>query len=488
MSEFSTELKRVFDENGIKIYPFAEGTGLDRTTLQRMNSGKKLPSRQFVKTVLDHLPISTSEREYLEYLFYIEKIGLKAYHRRCAVKDMMENFCELSKSMTESSYRRKIDFSIEPSEERKWITPILMEVDMIDTLRYMVIDAFNSMKEVHIYLNNFNHSFYIMQQLIQENSKSNKKVFCHQLVNLQRNIHSNLGDGGIRNVEVLKNAIPFLVAFKGEYDLRYSYGSVDENYLGSMIWPNYVISQSKVLLISSDEKSGLLIEDEEIASSYRKEVCRIQKDCKPLFSFVGRDNEVVSYLLRELSQKKFTYAFSQSVSIPELVYNEMVKRDFDGVEIIRSYLGSYNHVKTKNSEKLMTIHGMYGMKKFTQTGLLPGFYENYVGAYSKEARIRMIHDYANYIRESGNTYLLKEEPSSEETLIEFNLFDQNGVYICISHDQEYIACVYVEESETYDILVDYLHSLIDEEKVYSKEESANKFIEKCMNYMENQGG
>ncbi|KIR03007.1 hypothetical protein P261_01822 [Lachnospiraceae bacterium TWA4] len=489
MSEFSEECSKIFKQNGITIYQFADKIGVDRTTLQRMNSGRKLPSRQFVKKVLDHLPISVNEREHLEHLFYIEKVGKQVYRRRQAVKELIENFYEVSKSMTEANYHRKLNFSIEQFSDEKSVNSISMEVDIIDALRYIVIDAFKRSKEVHIYMNNFKNAYYIMQQMIQESNESSKKATCHQLVNLQRNIQLNLGDSGIGNVEILKDALPFLVSFKGEYDLRYSYGAVDENYLGTALWPNYVISEYQVLLLSVDGKTGILIENEDIAKNYLEEVKKIQQKYQPLISFVGKDEAALNFLTEEISHKLFKYEYSTSINIAEFIYKTISDEDFINVEIGRQYVSSYKNTQPiaqyKNFKK---IGGMSWMKEFMENGILPEIYRNYIKPYSKERRVEMIKEYAKHLEVSQNEYLLKNTVNDQKASFGFNLVDSNGIYICISKNNQYYASIYIEEIGIYDTFADYIEGLIEEEKVYSAKESGKKFLEQCMKYLEEADG
>ena len=49
MSKFSEKCKELLIENGYNVYRLSQAASLERTTLQRMVTGKRLPGPEFVE-------------------------------------------------------------------------------------------------------------------------------------------------------------------------------------------------------------------------------------------------------------------------------------------------------------------------------------------------------------------------------------------------------------------------------------------------------
>ena len=50
MSKFSEKCKQLLSENGSNVYRISKSASLERTALQRMVTGKRLPSQDIVKS------------------------------------------------------------------------------------------------------------------------------------------------------------------------------------------------------------------------------------------------------------------------------------------------------------------------------------------------------------------------------------------------------------------------------------------------------
>ncbi|MDD3278326.1 MAG: helix-turn-helix transcriptional regulator, partial [Lachnospiraceae bacterium] len=91
MSDFSDKCKFYLLESGSNVYQIAQSANLDRTTVQRMLTGKRLPSQEFVKTFCNHLRINNSEKEDLLECYTMEKIGKATYQNRKYVQSLLKH-------------------------------------------------------------------------------------------------------------------------------------------------------------------------------------------------------------------------------------------------------------------------------------------------------------------------------------------------------------------------------------------------------------
>ena len=80
MSDFSSKCREYLKNTGETVYQLSASSGLDRTSLQRMITGKRLPGMDFVRQFCDSIRINPSQRQELIELYKIEKIGKEIYY------------------------------------------------------------------------------------------------------------------------------------------------------------------------------------------------------------------------------------------------------------------------------------------------------------------------------------------------------------------------------------------------------------------------
>ena len=97
MSKFSEKCKQLLSENGSNVYRISKSASLERTALQRMVTGKRLPSQDIVKSFCQALRISFSEEQELMELYKMELIGLSAYKNQKCIFRLFEHLTELEK-------------------------------------------------------------------------------------------------------------------------------------------------------------------------------------------------------------------------------------------------------------------------------------------------------------------------------------------------------------------------------------------------------
>lgn len=89
MSDFSSKCREYLKDTGENVYQLSAYSGLDRTSLQRMITGKRLPGIDFVRQFCDSLRINPSQRRELMELYKIEKIGKEIYYNRKYIQELL---------------------------------------------------------------------------------------------------------------------------------------------------------------------------------------------------------------------------------------------------------------------------------------------------------------------------------------------------------------------------------------------------------------
>ncbi len=96
MSLLSNKIEEYIKESGETVQALAAMGNLNRTTLQRVKSGERLPTRAFLKKMIRILRLSPAEAAELEKLLEIAQIGEGVYANRQKIIELIETISELT--------------------------------------------------------------------------------------------------------------------------------------------------------------------------------------------------------------------------------------------------------------------------------------------------------------------------------------------------------------------------------------------------------
>lgn len=96
MSLLSQKISEYIQESGETVQSLAELGNINRTTLQRVKSGERLPTRAFFKKMTTALRLSTTEVAELETLLVITQVGEGRYANRQKIIELIETISELT--------------------------------------------------------------------------------------------------------------------------------------------------------------------------------------------------------------------------------------------------------------------------------------------------------------------------------------------------------------------------------------------------------
>lgn len=288
MSEFSDKCRAYIEKSNTNVYQISKKSGLDRTMLQKMVKGSKVPSPSFFEKFCDFLVINKVEKQELEELFKIERIGRDVYMRRCEIENLFTDFKNLKAAphpLPDNwlNLAPHLGETLMNGQDLKLST----QVDVVDTMRYVIKEECENQQEPHIYMDMFDAVTFALNQMIKCGANSDKTVKCTQFVKFGRSNPSH--NMVVDNIRVLRAIFPFAIKFDHPYEVYYSYINGNRHDEAFNIWPHYIVSQSKVLLISEQGDEGLLINSPEIAASYIQRMERMKDSCEMLFDVYDCD-------------------------------------------------------------------------------------------------------------------------------------------------------------------------------------------------------
>ena len=478
MSEFSEACKKQIEISGTNVCQIAKQSGLDRTTLQKMVQGNRLPSQRFVEEFCDNLLINKTEREELLRLFQMEKIGRDKYFCRREVENMLCNSRDLKNSLEKPFFLRSI--FVQPSEDGasgagRQVRKLSLDMEIITAIQYVIQRACTSDAEkILIYMDIFPGTFYAIQQIIQEKKSGNDRIRCCQLVNF---FHKNGSTRGLqKNVQNLHTVISFALACPDGYELRYFYKTLDETD-PCRIWPHYVVTEKDVLLIAEDGKSGILIEDEEIAAVYLSRLRKMRKAAKNLFTFTGSVRELLTHYGENVLNGKMVLSFDTGLCMGEIIPGLITPRMLENQPVAQEYMALCSRRDEEGifGAQYKRCTCLSGIQSFLDTGELPGIYGMFFDPVPQEKRLEILEKYVDGMEKRQNEYLMKPDIPIPADGLNFELYEPDRVFIYSIQDTPDFGCLLIEEAGAFWVFKDYFETLAEEGKAYDPQESCRIF-------------
>lgn len=275
-------------ENGTNVYRLSNSSPLERTTLQRMVTGKRLPGIDFVKQFCREMRMSAAEEQQLMELYHIEQIGEDVYQNRMIIRSLLRHLANLEQNPALTTQENPLPASMYPLNVQPGIS-YNTELILFDTME----KAFQCDSPSYIYTNLpavygvFFHQLRILCQRYPQNQVSIEHLIAFQ-INASRSAH---------NLNILYHVLPPALSDTVQYFPWYHYSKVqDTDYLQSL-FPYYIITQDVVLEISGDLKTHLLHTDSQKNAVYTREFERIRSISRPLFAQYTNPEEALSQYL-----------------------------------------------------------------------------------------------------------------------------------------------------------------------------------------------
>lgn len=279
---------------------------------------------------------------------------------------------------------------------------------------------------------------------------------------------------------MLRTIFPFALSYPGDYEVYYSYGRTSSLENSYALWPHYVITEKNIVLVSGDEKTGVLIENERLACSCIRELQRQKQSYQRLLACMGNVEKGLEYYASKITPEKFLMSYETTPCVAELVAPVREYFEIDQNGLYAKYMEIYDKMLPNTQKDKKIIYGFWGMEEFLKTGRLPEIYGKYVPQIPAEMRQQMVNGYLDGMHKKRKSYLLKHQQEHEEMRYALNieLYEPYTVAFLSVAKEFPMGIVVMEEPGMFRAFQDYFNSLIEEE-VYGTEESTMEFKKRC---------
>ncbi len=483
MSEFSEKCKELITKNNTNVYQLAKISGIERTTLQKMVTGSRLPiSLDKVKEFCSYLQTSINEEMELIELYKKEKIGKKTYEMRREIRSLLLGAHLYQNDMT----LRHKGYGKEKSNCNMDTQPVRLlehELDISNAINYVVRSEVMSEEVAYVAMNTFDKNEQVYQSLMLEDRGYSKSIICNQYVNFVRSNRDEVST--IENIRVLKQIISFAFAFCHNYRVQYSYVAGNRQEMKEQVWPYFIVTSSKVLLLSGNCCKGILIEEIDLVRGYRLGVEELEAQYRLLFERGNSFSKIEDALTRyqESANGEFPEViFSSHCNVMKMFYPQLYEKEKQNPHVQFMYDMYHENIK-KASKSATVFFGLYEIEEFIKVGKLPGIYGEYTRNYTVEERRNMLNSLLRTSSQSSvGEYWLRNEFCDKDLVFDVELYGSKKLHIWMMKNQEGTRNVFefieIHEQGIYEAFLDYFIALKDNEEVcdmvLAPEELSNK--------------
>lgn len=460
MSKFSEKCKELLAENGSNVYRISKSTSLERTTLQRMVTGKRLPNMDFLKIFCKALRLSFSEEQELLELYKMEVIGESTYKSQ---KSILELFAHLTDLEKESG---QISRSVIQNSDPVLVSPISIHPYDTDLLIHFVFhDMVHSQKDSVIYTNLPSDSTMLFQHLNQLPPQNSFRISVKHLILF----HSNVADT-YSNLESLNQILPLCFLDQISYEPYYYYRKFLAMNQEHMLYPYYIITSNYVVQLSNDLKRGILHSDSLIVQQYLEEFQHILSHASPLlYKPDSLENAMERYFCSTPPQEIFTLESSlcdSDLFSPELL-NQLAGECFSpAASIAENYIQSV--VQFFRSSHRSSFFTRCGAEKFCQTGIGSGTSGFLFSPINPPMRLKALQHFL-FTFDDSEKNMLNDDFSFPQTLY-LELRDNNILYLIRMGKNKQLSFVSITENSICNAFRDFFQLLQKSEYICPPEE------------------
>lgn len=470
MSDFSEYLRKHIKNQNLTLKEIAENININYSLLSRYMNGNRLPKNiDVVNKIADYLKLDYNDSQHLCKLYYQEKNGEDVYE---AYNEIFETITELDNLFLapKSLFPKPVYTDIKPLDKK--IIPLLCKQDIVDSLSYSLI-YFSNKEKIHLY-SIMQPNAIITEALI--NHPFAPQIDMKQIVCLDRN--STISP--IINLATYRNMMS-LAASAINQEFYYYFDPV-HNYVNRFnLMPNFIITEDYAIRFDNTLSYGELITNPEQVNFFKKAFDKKLEQTTRLSSHFDSAIAHTQYLYQNEKEDTGGYAIHSwpcmGFFLSADYYEKYLIKDLPNRrQVIDTLTRSYNYTDTKTTNKpFVTFLTISGLEEFLQTGIIKEFPIEYYTPLEKEDRLEIIDRTIESI-DAGwySAYIAKDS---------FVLPEHLGIvftspYITLKNTAaDNIPTYIVKDLPFYNLLQNFMAYCIENNYVYSREESRKLIIE-----------
>jgi len=418
MSLFTQRIEELIVDSGETVQALAEIGKIDRTTLQRVKSGERLPSKKIFSGLCKALRLSAAEEEELKNVLEMETIGQRNYYNRKAIVDLIETIAEL----TEHTIPFSKEIALQKGEALKNTKNDDMEIvkGQNNVLRMVenTIDcelfasATPQIRQVIPYDWDAVYD-YIFQQMM----GSGKNLVLQDIVSFPQNCSELEAD---QSLLAFKKLAALSLLDNVDYQSRFYYRSSDGHPVDDGVFPYYLLTTDRLITLSKDLATAVVYRDAGLYQVYDGYFSELLDNSAP-FIHGSRDLFEI-YALEDALPTKLVMqplpCFSRYFT--DEMIEKQLNRDFPYFEaLLATVIPFYDKFRADN-KGMVDVFSLKYLRQFMDDGYiyLP---EEMVHPFAAEERLQLIKQlHADLVASERKCYALNEDRLFMNSAVEFS--------------------------------------------------------------------
>ncbi len=473
MSKFSDKCKELLTENGYNVYRLSQTASLERTTLQRMVTGKRLPGQEFVENFCRALRISLLEEKEVMELYKMESMGETAYLNQKTILQLFQNLSDFEKESFEN-HRNIIDHGnlelLSSTSSHTYDTEML--------LQFILKKSFLEEEAPVICTNIPGTSTLLSHYLMLLVPQYQKDIAVRHLIYFQTSMSS-----AHENLETLNQILPLCFSKSINYEPYYYYSKLSKTDQPNLLFPFYIITKQYVLQLSGNLQKGLLHSDPEFVSEYTKEFDRCLCQSIPLLQQSDNLDEAMRLYLQCNDMPRVITTMESAPCDSDLISASHF------VQLVNEHIPEYSYLLESYSAFLNIVYQTRrkgfitesGLRHYCEHGTTSGTSSVLFPPFSQSDRLCALKHYLDTYEDSEK-HLLNHRFTFPSSLY-IELRDRRILHLIHITAKNDISFVTIQESSICDAFAEFFELLAESEYVFS-DEQFKAILHKLLNKVE----
>lgn len=415
LSDFSTQLKSAIDISGYSIYSIAKEINYDRATLTNQINGQRKMTKDVFMKILNKLNITVPAKQNLIQSFHYDIFG-EYFDTFETVKESFETYSKISCV--------KKNINLFNSHFCKATGNDMIKIDgeilIIDAVKDAIFSEIgNNKNKMPTVLFNLDLTKTEIQHIIQSVYMRGEKINIKNLITFSIN-ETDKVENYIKFIKIL----PLLL--NGYCPYYYFTEHNIESEL-SLLFPYYLITSEKIILISTNFNQAVILSDKTIIKAYTNEF-KLKLSNSKQFKYESVSFFKMPYVFHkciDTQEKSKIYCFNEKFcALPFLSKEHLTYMFSDTVnncdEIIDDLLDCY---KTIND--FISFTPVETLTEFAETGNEGHTTNDYSKPLTVQQRIEVLDSIRTCIKNGGKYYFVRRE----------NFFCNNLTFNVVSDSQ-----------------------------------------------------
>lgn len=471
MSLFTQRITEMIFESGETVQTLAETGKINRSTLQRVKSGERLPSQPVFQGLCKALRLSAAEGEELKILLEMETMGPRNYHNRKAIVGLIETISELTEHTI--PFSKEIDLKNGPA--LKVAPKDGMEIvrgpgNVLRMVENTIDGELYSSQNPHIRQVIPYDWDAVYDYIFGQMMGSQKNLTLEDIVSFPENCSESEAD---QSLMAFNKLAALSLLHNVDYQSRFYYRSSDGHLVDREIFPYYLLTSDRLITLSKDLATAVIYWDPTLYQLYDGYFAELLNNSSP-FIQESRDLFEIYALEEALSTK---HVLQPLPCVARYFTNEMIEkqlnRDFPYFEILLGAVIPFYEKFRADNKGMMDVFSLKYLRQFMADGY---FYlpDEMVHPFPADQRLQLIKQlHADLITSERKCFAINEERLFMNAAVEFS--NEDPTLRLILHyqrgDETIFKHLAIHEANIIQAFDDFFNSLPSSDYVLSKAET-----------------